>query len=126
MAEHGATAWWPPSIRDPEEPFNRPIRKAYRQSTRVGTCVDVHQFGEICDPLQELTPDCAATCLSAQVARYDLASDEARQQAFLSTAARCCHIGVVSRSIRWRWCGRNYAALAGQPRQEAASRSGKI
>jgi hypothetical protein len=32
--------------------------------------------------LQELTPDCAATCLSSQVARYDLASDEARTETY--------------------------------------------
>ena len=55
--EYGATAWWPPSIRDPEEPLNRPIRtqgcgrlrtkiksrpprKAYQQGTRVQTRVD--------------------------------------------------------------------------------------
>src|SRR5215472_5498542 len=25
-SKYGATAWWPPSIRDPEEPFSRPIR----------------------------------------------------------------------------------------------------
>src|SRR5262249_54009871 len=55
--EYGATAWWPPSIRDSEEPFSRPIRtqaycplratikprppsKPYQQSRRVRTCVD--------------------------------------------------------------------------------------
>src|SRR5262249_61792053 len=54
-AQYGATAWWPPSSRDPEEPTARfarreshdAPRKPHRQSTRLRPCVEWDSYGQL-------------------------------------------------------------------------------